>query len=198
VWRRWLLPAGALGSLLDAAANRRTGELAEVERRLVELRDPRRIDDLVSATDRELHGVRQTRQPIEARALGWLQRYAGEAIEVVDAWLRRTRRMIEDAAGGTDYRQRTMHRLRQAVAAHRDGVLERLHTCQESDDQLVAAGALGAEPLLTEMFALIVEGRHFPEPNDPLTWRCPPACCAPPMCRSAAWFRSTPCPRWRR
>jgi hypothetical protein len=158
VWRRWLAEGESLGSLLRAAAQNDIGRRHEVERSLIELRDPRTVDHLITETDLAIHGHTTTRQPIEARALAWLHRSIQEVLEVVATWAQVTQLSAQGRGDASDHRVRTFRALQQAVTDHGDAALEKLAHVDHGSDGLAPAGGLAARDLLAGAIDLVVDG----------------------------------------
>lgn len=163
VWRRWLGEDELLGELLAIAAADERDRRDHVSRTVVELRDPRRVNDLLDATDLDMHGINAVKNnEIGSPARPWVLRSVAELLDVVDAWVRTTGALDDADSGAEAWREKRLNKLRGPVRRHGDAALERLRTEADPDRPLVAAAATKAADLLAETFALLLDGTPLP------------------------------------
>lgn len=155
IWHDWIAPNGLLGSLLGAVASDRRSERSAVSERILELRNPKYMDKVLSDADKN-HRDKSVRIPVIAGARANLMERAREVVELVAAWLDAVDRLeqFREAGAGVDWQRAPVAELREQLRPYRESALAELDRLVLEGDILISAAGRAAKLSLEATFAI--------------------------------------------
>jgi len=165
VWRRWLEPSGPLGRLCDDLLSTDLDRVDRVRAAVQELAERDRALQLIADTDRKKIG-RPRGKDIHARAREQLVTHLARPVDLARWWLR----LMAARPDSSDFLDRELGELREAVAALRPSVEDELaRACEEQRGPVACAAGLARHAV--QRFCVLFDPEHVVRETEPDDWR---------------------------
>lgn len=169
VWQHWLEADAPLGGLLHAVAVNDRSSLPDVQTTIIQLRDDRRLSDLIDETDTALTDVQTVRRnPIEAIARTWLHRTAQQVLGVAEEWHAAAQELTQHEIDQGPRAEHHLERLRRVVTADHDAMLEWVLDAPAGRSRFALGARTAAGDLLKTSFDLLLHGSPLRATDPPV------------------------------